>query len=91
MRDSFRFLTGESDGTSYMHIAQRLCIEALKSLIDNNFDTIVTTLTPFDYEHDGRIYNIQHITYSINSITNRIMYTAMINYRRYGFLLTYEI
>jgi hypothetical protein len=89
MRDSFRFLTGESDGGSQGHTLQTLCYEALVALV-NDGNRIETTITPFHYRHNNRNFRIVRLSLLYHSPTRITQYRANILVGRYSFDITYN-
>ena len=89
MRDSFRFLTGHSDGASSSGEAQEFCYNALVALVEYNEGLVDTTIVPFNMEHRGRSFRIESLSYVINPMTNRRRYVALIQHGRYICELTH--
>jgi hypothetical protein len=89
MRDSFRFLTGESDGGSQGYTLQVHCYNALIALV-NDSNRIETTITPFTYPHNNRNFRILSLTLFYHPPTRITQYRANIEVGRYTFDITYN-
>jgi len=89
MRDSFRFLTGESDGGSQSYTLQTLCYNALIALVDDG-NRIETTITPFSYIHNNRNFRILSLSLFYHPQTRITQYRANIEVGRYTFNITYN-
>jgi hypothetical protein len=89
MRDSFRFLTGDSDGGSKGYTLQTLCYDALIALV-NDGNRIETTITPFYYTHNNRNFRIVSLSLLYHPPSRITQYRANIEVGRYTFDITYN-
>lgn len=90
MLETFRFLSGKSNGASNVSEAQRYCYNALHDLVEHNEEIIYNTITPFDFRHNGRIFRMETLSYYINTATNRKIFQAIICHGRYMCELSYQ-
>jgi hypothetical protein len=90
MIETFRFLSGKSNGASNAGEAQRYSYNALHDLVEFNEEIIYTTITPFDFHHNGRVFRLETISYYVNNTTNRKIFKALICHSRYICEISYQ-